>query len=233
MRRFTYPTATAALTAALALGAVPPAAGADLTLELTTQGIHVSGATPGGRIALVGISRIGIESIVRAQRRDHALADGDGDGLVTLEVDGGPAERSVWVAVDLETGHWAVADGGGAPGSVLPVPGTPSLAAAESLDQPGGRYEVLLVRPAGPQTAAVWGGALGDGGASDGDGVADGSVRLAPAALTLVDGDQPAPAAFAAGDVLVLLAPATLAHAILEVTEPPPGSAHQSQEVSR
>jgi len=205
-------------TVALAVAAHEPV----LTLALERNGISISGLPPGGRVALMSLSRTAVDSIVRVERRDELLTDDDSDGVVRLELDGGPALRSVWVVVDLATGGWAVGYPEGFPGRELAIGGRgrPEPApAATRFDQPGEQFEVLLVRPGAETAAGVWGGALGDGGARDRDGLVDGSVRVTPAELGLL-GERSAPEAFGGGDVLVLVEPRGLAHAVIDVPRP-------------
>lgn len=197
------------------------ASAATIALSLEPDGVSVADVTPGGQVALVALSRVAADAIVRVERRDELLTDDDRDGAVRLEVAGGPAARSVWVAVDLASGGWAVAYPAGYPARVLTLGRAGLAAQAAAFDQPGSELEVLLVRPGDATSAGVWRGALGDGAAGDADVVADGSLRVIPATLDRL-GDRAAPDGFATGDILVLLDPKVLSHAVIAV--PPPAA---------
>lgn len=208
--------------ASTALGWSPSALAASLSVSLEASAVTVSGLAPGGRAAVLGISRLGVEAIVRVERQDAILQDMDGDGSVSWELPAsegrppGPAPRSVWLAVDLANGEWAVASPASYPTGDLPLGSGVGLAAWGFI-QPGGFLELLWVRPGEEVSAGVWAGAVGDGGASDADGDQNGSLRVTPGAFVAVESSAPPPPALAAGDVLIAVRPGTLAHGVATV----------------
>ena len=149
-------------------------------------------------------------------RRDGILTDEDKNGTVTIKLDEPVAPASVWVAFDLTTGASVI----GAPGGhverlrITDAADRVRPGAAGIVDFLRDRHEVvevLLVRPG----QGAWGLAVGDGGASDGDGKNDGAIRLALASLRAVHSTSASLAELAPGDVLAVIDTQTLEYAIV------------------
>ena len=181
------------------------------TLTLEPAAVLLDGATPGGQVAWLSVSRRPMETHQRVEIL-RQLTPVDAAGRAVLE----PAEpvtlKSLWVAVDLETGEWVTA---AAEVSVLREEALRPKAfvgdgsgARTRLLQERRQLEVLVVLPrseAGP--AAAWAGRVEDGGALDAGTAWDGQVALRIEALPpLPDGGEAA-AAFEAGDVVVVIDP--------------------------
>jgi hypothetical protein len=188
-----------------------PAWSAAPVVTFEEQAVVASGVTPGGVVAVFGASR-GFNGFAGYfLRHDRVLADDDGDGAVRLELELPLSERAVFAAVDLESGEVGL----GAPeGFELQAGALP----AEAIGVDGGelterrrRVWALWVRPGAEASRGVWGANVGDGGATDGDGAEDGSVRALMSSFVATETDGPAaPERLAAGDVVVVVDPETL-----------------------
>lgn len=212
---------TVAAAILVALGWSPPLSAAPLSLAAEPERIAVAEVTPGGRVAVTGLTRTISGTIPGFERRDLVLEDADGDGRVeiTLERPSNP-EWAQWIAVDLASGEWATAGRSEAAEPARPVAVGRELSAGSSLwPVPAGIVEVLVVRPGEGGSAGAWGGGAWDGGSTDGDGVADGSAGIAPARLRPVAGSGPAPESYEAGDVLIAITPRALRYGITRVVE--------------
>lgn len=195
--------------AVTALSCLPTAATAqEAALQVAFEGSAViaSGVSPGGTVAWFSIWREFPDAFLTVSRIDETSVDDDRDGAVRLEVDRTVPQQSVWVAVDGATGAFAVAAPEGhtlrtgtfGPGAIRVGPG----GSGDFLLQDDRYLQVLLVRPG----TGAWGGPVGDGGASDEDGEANGRIvfpleRLEPL------GDSPPllPPVFKPGDLLVAI----------------------------
>lgn len=126
---------TAALTAVLlAAGFLAlPDAGAALTLTFTETEVVVSGLTPGGQVALTGVAYAPLQWTAVVQTHALVFQDIGGDGTEAYAVRGGIRPTSVWAAVDLPSGAYAV--GIPAEGPVRPFAGIVGLG-------PGGELKV-------------------------------------------------------------------------------------------
>lgn len=193
----------------------------DVTLEmfLGDTSVEISGATAGGEVALLTVWREAGGGGTEVSILDEALLDEDGDGVVTLEVESGYPELSVWIAVDLATGARIVLS----PESFEPRrPGLRlgrfnSAPGQAELDLP--RAEVLLIRP----EAGAFRATLGDGGTDDQDGEVNGRVALTASELRRPvlgpprTSEPELPSRFEPGDVVLAIDPRTLQVAEVEV----------------
>jgi hypothetical protein len=216
VRRFRWVTP---LAIAAALASVPAWAAAPV-VTFEEQAVVASGVTPGGSVAVFGVSREFNGFAGYFLRHDRVLADDDGDGAVRLELELPVSPRTVAAAVDLGTGEV----GFGAPaGFELQAGALPADAIGADrgeLTAAGRRVYALWVRPAAGSNAGVWGANAGDGGASDGDGAEDGSVRTPVSAFVPIEPDGAAPPErLAAGDVLITVDPESLQVATLRLSE--------------
>src|SRR6185295_15846360 len=149
---------------------VPPALAAPAKVSLQEAAVVVTGVTPGGKVAVFGISRRGLEYVVRVERREEVLLDQDKDGAVTLELGETLPLKSIWVAVDLTRGEFRVASPAGFPLRQASLPAGGIAAARNELQDRRDFVEVFLARPGAGAEAGAWGLSAGDGGASDADG---------------------------------------------------------------
>ncbi|HEX4954533.1 MAG TPA: hypothetical protein VF017_14165 [Thermoanaerobaculia bacterium] len=178
------------------------------TLTFATPNVVLSGLSPGGSAILLALSRDTDEGIAIVKPVDEALADGDSDGVVTLDLGGDPVLRSIWVGIDLATGDGAVATPPEFPLAYLADP-------LVSLDVKPTGDEVRVarlyvqawwVRPG----VGAWGLAQGDGGALDQTVDGDGQVAMQISTMEAVGGTPPPGESAAAGDWVVVIDPRTM-----------------------
>lgn len=114
------------LFAALLLATLP--AVAQLQVHYGTKSLTISGASPHGDVAVLGIIHSnyrGFESIQQPQSIERT----DATGVVTVTVDR-PSFRSVWLIADLRTGDFIVSSPPGYSARQTPVP-------AEAIERSG------------------------------------------------------------------------------------------------
>ncbi|MES1244511.1 MAG: hypothetical protein ABUT39_23095 [Acidobacteriota bacterium] len=163
-----------------------PAFGAPPALTFEPRAVVASGLTPGGRMVWFGVAREIERRAARIVPRIGQAADGDRDGKVRLDLGQDVPPRSIWFAVDLETGEAGVAAPEGFPLLETELPGRAIPAALNRLDLDRRLVYLLLVRPG----VGAWTLRAGDGGASDEDGEPDGTLR---AVLSRFEGLGPSP----------------------------------------
>jgi hypothetical protein len=175
--------------------------------------VVVSGATPGGSVAVFGVSRGFNGFTPYLLRQDKVVTDGDGDGAVRLELERPlSAVHSVWTAADLTSGEVGV----GAPAGTELLERALAAGAiagdgAEVTTAVGRWAYALWVRPGADGASGVWIAVVGDGGAGDEDGAEDGSIRARLASFAPLGSEEtPAPERLAAGDWIVVVDPQTL-----------------------
>lgn len=175
-----------------------------LAIHFDGRTVTVSGATPGRAVVVFGRG-VGRHNRLPLYTRElETLVDGDGDGSVSFTAHMVPA-RSVWVAVDVETGEHAVA-----------TPGTTPLTPLELADSWRGNrahldvarqdLDCVIVRPG----AGAWAVRVMDGGARDGDGMQNGIARLRLEDMNRLYGEADGPPVVTPKDVLVAIVPRTL-----------------------
>ena len=174
-------------------------------ITVGTDRVTVSGVTPKGEVVFFGRSvtyRGGVPLLER-----HALveADADGDGVVTHLVDAVP-HYSVWVAVDAETGAYAVRTAAGTEPVLIVLPPGSWRENVAGTDVPRAWIDFLLVRP----KKGAWVLDVMQGGARDGDGRNDASLRLRTSAMQPLLGKEAPPPQAINKDVLVLIDPRRL-----------------------
>jgi hypothetical protein len=170
--------------------------------------VAISGLTPGGGAAVLGVSRLNRDSLPTIVRTPVVLADDDADGTVALDAEVTP--NSVWIAVDLANGAAvAVAPPGGVvrDGTDLqPVVERESSTAMRRLRAQSKLLDLLVVRPG----RGVWYGFACDGGGGDADATHDGLLRLDRSAFRRLAGSGDAPDTLGTTDLVVAVDPETL-----------------------
>jgi hypothetical protein len=203
-----------AIVAAFLLVAVPVLTAdtaRSLQASLSTEGLSITAATPGGQVVLFGIAVRTERGMLTRRRAAEVVSDPDSDGMIQYHPRGGVPFRSVWVAVDLTNGSSAVASLRGFTVNHHEIElkslkkGDDGLASALELERLS--VELLLVRPG----EGVWILRAREGSGGDGDGIRDDKLTLVfEQAEPLGDGKGKAPKKLKAGDVLVALDPGRL-----------------------
>lgn len=193
----------AALIAMLALTAQTAAAA--LAIRIDPDAVHVSGAIRGGRVACIFVDRAPLNTFTGSM----VATDTDNDGEVRIALKRPLDDRTVWAAVDLETGEFTAATTEGTVTN-LTFHGHSfrgnggDLKQLESEDFE--RLDILLVRP----RTGAWTISGGDGGPGDSDGEENRKFVLDVESMKPVqDRFGPAPKKFEKGDVVVLIDPST------------------------
>ena len=184
------------------------------TLTFENSSVSVEGATPGGEVLFFSVERVPTGFYVEVNIRRESVG-ADGTGLASVLFDEEVPTRSVWAAIDLATGQFAL----GSPSSFglleeAFAPGafrTDAAGLADQLRHGHKLVEALWVRPGERAAGAgAWRQRVADGGSRDVDAALDGAVALDPASLQPVGGEQVVPDRFAPGDVVVLIDPSSL-----------------------
>lgn len=181
-----------------------PASAASPVVAIEPQAVTASGVTPKGRVVWFSIAREISRRAATIVPRIELLTDEDGDGKVRFDLGQDVPLRSIWFAVDLETGEAGVAapEDFGLQEAEFPARAIP--AALNGLDLERRFLYAVLVRPG----AGAWMLRAGDGGALDEDGAADGTLRARLASFTgLGSSPLPPPTHVSARDLLLVIDP--------------------------
>jgi hypothetical protein len=176
-----------------------------LAIQVQTDAVRVTGASPGGEVVFFSIGR-GTDGYTTLIRRVlEVRPDSDRDGEVVLRPSRGVLPRSIWVAIDATRGQTAI----GAPERyrIKHAAGSRRLGRGaqtgliDEFETPGGMVDVLYVHP----IHGIWAGRIGDGQSEDHDGRADARLKIRLADLKTLSPGKERPADFAPGGVLVTI----------------------------
>lgn len=179
------------------------------TPEITFQprSVTVDGLTAKGQVIWYSVAReVAEDDVATIVRRSEAQTDDDGDGKAQLDLSQDVPLRSIWVAVDLATGRYAVATPEGYPLRQAAWRGRGlgrGNSRADRVEDVRTYADVLLVRP----EKGAWRLTVGDGSAQDDDGVADGKLAAALDQMKPVAGTAEPPQRFEARDLVILIDP--------------------------
>lgn len=179
---------------------------AAVVLEMATDPagdtLVVSGASPGGQVALIGVGREERDNVVTAVQGCELLAAGP-DGVASWPLGRRAPDFSRWLAIDLASGGSGRLDlpvvvSFSAPAATFPPVVLTRSAATFRLVQPGSAA-VLVARPG----AGAWCANTSDGGQHDTDLAEDGGADVAVEDLAAAAGTSGLLSSLAAGDWLV------------------------------
>jgi hypothetical protein len=179
-----------------------PAAAVPPVLSFEAQAVTAAGITPKGRVVWFSIAReISRQSATIVPRIELVT---DGDGKIRFSLSQEVPVRSIWFAVDLETGEAGVAAPEVFGLQEVEFPARAIPAALNRLDLDRRFVYAVLVRPG----VGAWKLRVGDGGASDEDGQADGTLRASLARLEGIGSSPlPPPAHVSPRDLLLVIDP--------------------------
>ncbi len=177
-------------------------------IRFEPQAVVAEGISPGNKVVFFSVAREVAGYATTTVHRQDVLSDAEGTGIVRFELDREVPFKSVWFAVDLDTGRFAVAAPEGFPLREVPFPARSIPSALNRLELEHPLVEIVLVRP----TVGAWAARVGDGGALDDDGQADGTLRAALSALTPLGESPPPPERLRPNDVLLVIDPQTLTY---------------------
>lgn len=184
---------TAALLAAPRVNARP-------TVTVGVDRVVVTGITPGGEAILFGRSIAYQGGVPVLARHAASGKDDDSDGTVMWLFDE-VEQRSIWVAVDLDTGDHAIGSPDGATPRVITVTPNDWRENDDSLDIRREYVDFLLVRP----RKGAWALAVRQGSSRDADGRTDNNLRLRTPSMFPLHGKESPPPYAAKKDVLVII----------------------------
>jgi len=188
-----------------------------LQLTIGTAEVRIGNVTGGAEVVLLVATVEGDGGVLRQRTGAKTFRDDDGDGVVTVADARGIPLRSIWIAVDVETGRSAVAAPPDFPLQLSPLPASLLERDAEGVtgvfELQQRNVEMLLVRP----KSGAWRLRAHEGGNGDGDQHANGKLRLVAADAIAVSGDAPSPKRLKKGDVIALLDPVNLDAMVGEV----------------
>jgi|HubBroStandDraft_3_1064219.scaffolds.fasta_scaffold56101_2 hypothetical protein len=180
------------------------------SLAFSDQGVQARGMTPGGTVAWFKVGRVVVESAETfVERAEQGTADAQGQA--TLGMLGAVPRPSIWLAIDVKTGAYALDGFPGfparrfelAPGAIRPAAG--GLGSDRLVDS-GDPIEVVLVRPG----QGVWSKRVGRGGMDDVSDPADSQLQVALGKLDVLGKGAAAPQKVSAGDLVFVVRPRTL-----------------------
>jgi hypothetical protein len=182
------------------------------TLTFTDDAVVIEGIGEGGRVAAFAVVRDITNFHLTFGRLDALLTDDDKDGVVEWKLERPVPLQSMWAAVDVESGEFAVATPGDYPLRRLAVPAN-ALGASrrEGVDALIAEWralvEILLVRP-GEGAWVLTAGADVEG--DEDDDRDNGRIATALEDLQPLGTSPPPPKRIAPKDVLVVMDPDTM-----------------------
>ena len=200
------------------LVAQPPAGKPQIAFE--ARAAVAIGVSPGGEVAWFAVAREPAEFNAVIVRREAVIADEDGDGKVRFEIDKPVPFRSIWVAVDLVSGEFALATPADYPLRELRLnPNAFRSGRAGRLEAFGEGREFLQLFAARPGVGA-WVATVFDGSPEDQDGPTNLSVEARLSDMDPIQEGPPPPDAFATGDVFVVIDPNQMEAAAVRLVGP-------------
>ena len=171
--------------------------------------VVASGLTPGQTVVWFGVEHA-IDAEYSGEISQHYdTVKVAADGTARLDLQQAPAPRSFWVAVELDSGDFAVAAPGGYRIARARKPSRLGLGDGPKADEILDERPFLMglmVRPG----EGAWAFTGGDGGPRDEDGRNDGHLRFALDKLDPLPGSPAAPAKLKGGDLWVIIDPRTM-----------------------
>jgi hypothetical protein len=137
--------------------------------------VTASGLTPGGRVVWFGVMRESNQGALDWSHLEQIATDSGGTGSIQLDLGKPVPAQSVWFAVDLASGAFAVGAPADYPLRPFDLPAHAIPAALNRLELARRLLVLVLVRPG----VGAWTLRVGDGGPGDADGVADGFLGAA------------------------------------------------------
>jgi hypothetical protein len=181
-----------------------------LQLTISSADVRIANVTAGAEVVVLVASVEGGGGVPVQRTGAKAFRDDDRDGVVTFTDARGIPLRSVWIAIDVETGRSAIASpddfplqSSALPASLLDEDGDGVLGVFDLHQR---NADMLVVRP----KSGAWRLRAHEGGNGDGDKHANGKLRLDAADAIAVAGDKPAPKRLKKGDVIAIIDPVNL-----------------------
>lgn len=189
-----------------------------LALSFGESAIDLEGATPSSEIVWFSIASESSDYASTTVPR-FSVSAADVGGNANFEMPNGVPPHSIWVAVDMTTGVYALATPGDYPLRTASLASDAlKVGKSDKVDQlaiPRSDLHVLLVR----SSVGAWVGRFSEGAPDDADGVADGVLTAELAGFRAL-GDSPvAPDAYANGDLIIAIDPINMEVMVLRVRQ--------------
>lgn len=189
--------------------------GQSVQLTFGDQAVTASGLTPGKSVVWLSVEyRIDAEFSSDLTERSE-IGTAAADGTARLDLPQPPAPRSYWVAVDLDSGAYALSTPNKyriARAARPPALDTGRAVGPDVLVDTRQYLVGLLVRPG----TGAWSFSGGDGGPLDEDGESNGHLRLALDRLQSLPGSPAAPARADKTDLWVIIDPLAMEITVLK-----------------
>jgi hypothetical protein len=187
-------------------------AAAAVRLTVVADGVRIEGVSPKSSVYVYGVSREARGTFSDVVESDATLYDDDGDAVIWWTPPTSIALRSIWIAIDLQTGAYAVGTPDGYAGTEIPLSdsnfSSRGAVGATDLALDGDVAHFLVVRPGG----GAWSAAAGAN-------VHSSRATIAVADLNRGRNALPAPASIEAGDIVVMINSFRAEYAVLRVTK--------------
>lgn len=188
------------------------AAASALEVRVAERELLVSGARPGATVLVIGVTREprGFHSLLRTHALPAVVSDARGDAKIAYGAEV-PA-KSLWIAVDVQTGL----TGAGAPGDfpVRQFEIDPGAVAPDRVVLARTVLDMLVVRPG----AGAWLLSAYEGGRGDGDRAVDGKLSVLASELAPAVGKERLSGGLRPGDVVIALDPDQMEYGIVRVS---------------
>jgi hypothetical protein len=183
--------------------------------SITFKGNQViaKGITAGGRVACYGVAHDFVDTYPGIYRWGREAVDTDGDGVATIELPREVPTRSLWVCADVVTGQLVLQTPAPTSLNEVPLRGRGALLGANGndlLNVASDRVDLVLIRPG----QGAWLLLTGDGGDTDDDKLANGSVNARPEAFQGIGAVETVTASLRSGATLIAIYPLTLEYSV-------------------
>jgi hypothetical protein len=190
-----------------------------LQASVTAERIEVRNVSAGGEVVLFTAQLEATGGLLRQRTGATRVADTDGDAIVALVPPRRIATRSIWVAIDLESGRSVIAGPDGYTINVLPVPTTLLKKDAEGvigvMDAERITAEMVIVRP----KMGAWRIVASEGSGTDSDRSKNGKLSLASEDALPIGESGKAPRRLKKHDVIALIDPGRMEVFVTEIDQ--------------
>lgn len=175
------------------------------SVELTASGIVIRGVTAKSDVFVFAIAREQNGYYTNVVPRQNTLRDDDGDGAVQWDIGRDLPGRSMWFAVDMTTGHYAVAVPAGYDATRIALTGEHlKKSLGDEIGQlafPGTLVDFLVIRPGTGAWRSLAGLRGPEDEGSEEDRITVSTLHLEPQG----NHHQPAPQKLKKGDVVLIV----------------------------
>jgi len=181
----------------------------DPAITFEASAVVVSGVTPGQAVAWFSVAREATEGGSLIVRREQVTATSSVDGVARFELTQPVPPRSIWAAVDLTTGKFAL-------GTPEDFPLVQNVFKGDTIQADStGKYDQFLFQDSGTMMeyfvarpgVGAWASTVWDGAIEDTDGLADGKAVAGLAGMEAAGASPAPPDGLVDGDVVIVIDP--------------------------